>query len=368
MAVQLPPSRALPLALLGVWRTGAAVVPLDPDAPLEHLRSIQQHTKLDAVLTHERWAAALRGENTRVIALDTERDALRSRPATAPDVVVEPEDLAWVTYGPDARDGLMTDHATVANHVRWTVRRYGVSASDRVLHLGSAGPAYWPVFTALLGGATSVMASSDLLDDPTRLVPAVAADRVTVLPVTPATLEAATAGGDWRTCSDLRTVLATGSVLDAELGGRVTVGTDLELWQVYGPDGGSLAVTAQSFEARQASGTVPLGRPVDNVRVLVLDEYGDPSPPGVPGELHVAGLGVRAAERGHRLPVPRTGQGPADVRTPPMRPAVRRHRRVPRGASDARRRARRGSRSHDERGLPGHPDRSALTAVRRMTV
>ncbi|MEU4730079.1 amino acid adenylation domain-containing protein [Streptomyces sp. NPDC023588] len=292
VAVQLPPSRALPLALLGVWRTGAAVVPLDPDAPLEHLRSIQQHTKLDAVLTHERWAAALRGENTRVIALDTERDALRSRPATAPDVVVEPEDLAWVTYGPDARDGLMTDHATVANHVRWTVRRYGVSASDRVLHLGSAGPAYWPVFTALLGGATSVMASPDLLDDPTRLVPAVAAHRVTVLPVTPATLEAATAGGDWRTCSDLRTVLASGSVLDAELGGRVTAGTDVELWQVYGPDGGSLAVTAQPFDAGQASGTVPLGRPVDNVRVLVLDEYGDPSPPGVPGELHVAGLGV----------------------------------------------------------------------------
>ncbi|GAA4074814.1 amino acid adenylation domain-containing protein [Streptomyces shaanxiensis] len=290
VAVHLPASADLPTALLAVWRAGAAVVPLSADAPEEALRALRRHVEPAAVLTHGHAAAALRAEAgpALVIALDGERDTLRSQPATPPAVTVEADDLAWVSRPADGSGHLMVDHATVAHHVRWTTRRFGVSDADRVLYTPSGLPAYWPLFTALAAGATVVTAATG----EASLADTVAAHGVTVLPVAAPDLNSSTASGDWRSCTALRLVLAAGAPADSATAAVTASGG--QAWQVYGPDGGALAVTASPVDggSGDATAAVALGRPVDKVRVLVLDAYGDPAPPGVPGELHVAGLGV----------------------------------------------------------------------------
>ncbi|MGN9759628.1 amino acid adenylation domain-containing protein [Streptomyces sp. SD31] len=288
VAVHLPPSADLPTALVAIWRAGAAVVPLSADAPEEGLRALRRYAEPAAVLSHDHAVPALRAEAGRatVIALDGERDALRAKAATPPAVTVEADDIAWVS--PLADGHLMVDHATVAHHVRWTTRRFAVSDADRVLYTPSGPATYWPLFTALAAGATVVTAT-----DKAPLADTVAAHGVTVLPVSAPDLNSQASEGDWAACTALRLVLAAGAPADPAAVTAVTAG-GAQAWQVYGPDGGTLAVTACPVDGDtdDALTAVSLGRPVDKVRALVLDVYGDPSPPGVPGELHVAGLGV----------------------------------------------------------------------------
>ncbi|UFQ18545.1 MULTISPECIES: non-ribosomal peptide synthetase [Streptomyces] len=290
VAVHLPLSADLPAALLAVWRAGAAVLPLPADAPEEGLRALRRYAEPAAVLTRGDAAVALGAGAgpAPVIDLDAERDTLRSQAATPPEAGVADDDLAWGVQLPDAGQYLLVDHATVAHHVRWTTRRFGVTDADRVLCTPSGLASYWPLFTALTTGATVVTATAK-----GPLAHTVAAHGVTVMPVAASGLDAAAAEGDWAACGNLRLVLAAGSPAGPAPTAVVTA-AGAQAWQVYGPDGGAPAVTACPVEggSGDAAAAVSLGRPVDKVRVLVLDAYGDPVPPGVPGELHVAGSAV----------------------------------------------------------------------------
>ncbi|MFB7126381.1 amino acid adenylation domain-containing protein [Kitasatospora sp. NPDC056273] len=287
VGTHLPHSAELPSAVLGVWRAGAVAVPLDADGPAAHLRRIQQGSAVGVVLTLERFAAEVAGEGVRVVLLDADEEDISFFPATDPGATSE---SAWVSRGPDGT-ALVVEHAALANQVRWTARRHGIGAADRILHLDRAVDAPWPVFTALAAGATAVLATPEEAADPGRLAHLVAGQAVTVLPATPDLLADLVGGQETADRSAVRLVLAVGTPLEADLGRSVLKALPgAALWHVYGP--GALAVTAHPFDAGQDAPHAVLGRPIDNVRVLVLDEEGSPVPPGVPGEIHVAGLGA----------------------------------------------------------------------------
>jgi amino acid adenylation domain-containing protein len=304
VGVALPRSVDLVVALLGVWRAGAAYVPLDPAQPPARLSGLIHEAGTDLVLAGPDLAATVDAAGARRIGPGEPPDA--PEPDTsAPLPAVDRDNVAYAifTSGSTGKPkAVAVTHAGIAGRVGWTVERHALGAADRVLQKTTIAfdAAGWEIFAPLVSGGTVVLAPAGAERDPAALLRAVADHDITVLQVVPSVLrllvedDPGRGTDDWGRCGSLRLLFSAGEVLHAELVARVRerAGTDLEIWNTYGPTECSIDVTAQAVGTAPTTGPVPIGRPIPGLRVLVLDPNGAPVPVGVPGELYVGGTGV----------------------------------------------------------------------------
>ncbi|MGW2957759.1 amino acid adenylation domain-containing protein [Streptomyces sp. NPDC001220] len=307
VGVGLPRGVDLVVALLGVWRAGAAYVPLDPAQPSARLSGLIQDSGAGLVLAGPDLEAAVAEAGARRVAPGELPDVPEPE-ASAPLPAVDPDQVAYAifTSGSTGRPkAVAVTHAGIANRIGWTVERHALGTADRVLQKTTIAfdAAGWEIFAPLVSGGTVVLAPAGAERDPAALLRAVADHGVTVLQVVPSVLrllveetpeDAANGAGDWGRCGSLRLLFSAGEALRAELVARLRerAGADLEVWNTYGPTECSIDVTAQLVDPAPTTGPVPIGRPIPGLRVLVLDQNGAPVPVGVPGELYVGGTGV----------------------------------------------------------------------------
>jgi amino acid adenylation domain-containing protein len=296
VGVQLKRGADLVAALLAVWRAGAGYVPLDPAHPRERNAWILADTGAPLVLTDA--ALADRVGSTPTVLVD--EVLLDGYPDIAPQATPDPAHPAYAIYtsGSTGRPkGVLISHQGIANRVLWTVRRHRIGAGDAVLQKTTIGfdAAGWELFAPLVSGGTVVPTPADAERDPAELVRVAAEQQITVLQVVPSVLRLLVEEPGWSELGALRLLFSAGEPLHAELCRRALdrLGrADVEIWNTYGPTECSIDVTAQRYDPDQAAGPVPIGRPIDGLRVLVLDEEGGPALIGVPGELYVGGVGV----------------------------------------------------------------------------
>ncbi len=287
----------LVVALLAVWKAGAAYVPLDPAHPQERLAWIVADTGATIALTDEKFADGVRELGARPVRVDADWPEIAECPATAPDVEPSPLGAAYAMYtsGSTGRPkGVVITHEGIAGRVMWTVRHHGFSPADRVLQKTALtfDAAGWEIFAPLVSGGTVVLAPVDAELDPAALVRAVADQDITVLQVVPSVLRMLVEEPGWPERTSLRLLFSAGEPLYAELCRRFLERADAEIWNTYGPTECSIDVTYHRYDPAQRTGPVPIGRPVDGMRLQVLDSLGALVPIGMPGELHVAGPGV----------------------------------------------------------------------------
>ncbi|MGW4898059.1 amino acid adenylation domain-containing protein [Kitasatospora sp. NPDC004240] len=281
VGVRLAPGAAFARTVAGVWRAGAAVLPLPADHPLGELPA-----RVELVLTLDGHAPERPGA-ARVVDLAALAQDLADRPADHPGRPAGPTDAAWLRHDPATGRTLVLDQATVLHQIDWLIEEFGLEPGDRVLCAGDTDAWFVPLFAALAAGATALPVT-----DPAAVATVAAEQRATVLAGAPALLAAA----DLRPGSAPRLVLAAGAELPADAARALTAAGAGELCAVHLLDG-ALAVTAHTVDPdrgdpdRSGPNTL-LGRPIDRIPLLVLDEYGDLVPPGVPGRLHAAGLGA----------------------------------------------------------------------------
>ncbi len=187
--------------------------------------------------------------------------------------------------------GVAISHRGIVNRLAWMLEAYRLVPGERVLQKTPCGfdVSVWEFFWPLLAGAGLVIARPD--GDPAYIASVICGQRVTAMHFVPSMLdvflgEPAAAG-----CGGLRRVFCSGEALPPEVAARffeVLPGT--ELHNLYGPTEASVEVTAWQCLAGQAGGVVPIGRPVPNTRVFVLDGWLGPVPTGVAGELYLAGV------------------------------------------------------------------------------
>jgi amino acid adenylation domain-containing protein len=294
VAVCLRRSVDVVVALVGAWRAGMAYVPLDPDHPRERLVWQLAETGAETVLTERALEGRVRGAGATAVCLDADRELFAAAPVGVPH---HADGAAYAIYtsGSTGRPkGVVVTHAGIANRVLWTVRTHRLSGTDRVLQKTALtfDAAGWEIFAPLVSGGTVVMAPAGVERDPGALVRAVADHRITVLQLVPSVLRLLVDEPDWDGCDRLRLVFSAGEPLQAELCQRLLERVKVEVWNTYGPTECAIDVTAHRFDPMSDAGPVPIGRPIDNIRVRVLDAAGDPVPVGVPGELHVGGVGL----------------------------------------------------------------------------
>ncbi|GAA0340078.1 amino acid adenylation domain-containing protein [Streptomyces blastmyceticus] len=306
----------LVVSLLAVWKAGAAYVPLDPDHPADRLAWVLDDTRAPIVLSERDAAPALPElDGTRVVLLDGNGEVREEGDGSgegacdgAPELPGGPAEAArraaYVLYtsGSTGRPkGVVVPHSGIANRVRWLAVKHGLGPADRVLQKTTIGfdAAGLELFSPLISGGTVVLAPRGAERDPAAMLRAVAEGGCTVLQAVPSVLRALADAPGWEGCGALRLIFSAGEPLYAELCHRLLAHVPAaEIWNTYGPTECSVDVTEHRFDAAQETGPVPIGRPLGNLRALVLDGRGRPVPRGVAGELYAGGAGVARGYHG----------------------------------------------------------------------
>ncbi|GLY18825.1 hypothetical protein Kisp01_58390 [Kineosporia sp. NBRC 101677] len=282
-------------ALLGIWWAGAAYVPLDPNHPDERLAWMADDAGVRVTVTRGDLTSRVgRLSQLKTLVLD---DLPTAGSPVGPLVDVSADDAAYVMYtsGSTGRPkGIVIGHGGIANRVLWTVRTHGLGPGDRVLQKTSTGfdAAVWEFFAPLVSGATVALAPLGAERDPELMVRAIAEQDITVLQGVPSVLRRLVTEPAWPDCRCLRLVFSAGEPLDAALARALSLEGQAQVWNTYGPTECSIDVTAHRSDPSAAEGAVPIGRPLDNLRILLLEPSGEPVPVGVPGEVHVGGAGL----------------------------------------------------------------------------
>ncbi|HEX5741589.1 MAG TPA: amino acid adenylation domain-containing protein, partial [Pilimelia sp.] len=289
VAVAVPRGAELIVALYGVLRAGAAYLPVDVDLPAPRI------------------AHLLADSGARVAVVDG-ADPLPAGPvrvpvtgpdAAAPTAAVHPGQPAYLMYtsgSTGAPKGVLVPHAAVVAQLAWLRRHHRLDAGERFLHQYAVGfdPSVQEIFAPLTCGGAVVVAEPGGQRDPLYLARLVAAHRVTTLDLVPSMYAALLAqpelaDGAW--AATLRRAFSGGEALDAATAAAWRSATGVPLYNVYGPTETAVQVTSWRA-AGGAAGGVPIGRPVAGTRACVLDPWLRPVPPGVPGELYLAGAQV----------------------------------------------------------------------------
>ncbi len=277
VALLLPRSVELIVALVAVLKAGGAYLPVDPGYPPDRIALLLDDARPVHVITN------------------VDPDEL----AGIPDGPIEgvgllPAHPAYVIYtsGSTGRPkGVVVPHEGIVNRLCWMQDRYQLTAGDRVLQKTPSGfdVSVWEFFWPLITGATLVVARPDGHKDPVYLADVIQSEQITTLHFVPSMLSVFLAEPTAGLCSGLRRVICSGEALPAETVARFfEVLPGVELHNLYGPTEASVDVTSWACSA--ADLTVPIGRPIWNARTQVLDKRLRPVPPGAPGELYLAGI------------------------------------------------------------------------------
>ncbi|TKK77221.1 amino acid adenylation domain-containing protein, partial [Herbidospora galbida] len=305
VAVAVPRSEQLMIALLAVLKSGAAYLPIDTGYPAD---------RIAYMLADSGATTVIRGRELKVEISGGERHPALV-PDAAPDPVddgrphplARPGDPAYLIYtsGSTGRPkGAVVSHEAIVNRLEWMQGAYPLQADDRILQKTPASfdVSVWEFFWALCEGAAVVFARPDGHHDPAYLAGLITAERVTTMHFVPSMLEAflaapeITADPSW--AGSLRRVFSSGEALPGQAARRWTELTRVPLHNLYGPTEAAVDVTHHPYTTDQDDVTVPIGKPVWNTGLRVLDTCLRPVPDGVPGELYLTGVQLAVGYHG----------------------------------------------------------------------
>ncbi len=279
------------VGLLAILKAGGAYVPLDPDYPAERLAFMLEDAAVPVLLTQGHLVDRLPDHNARVVVLEGEKDCKDCKDRRDPDGAA----YAIFTSGSTGRPkGAVNAHRGIVNRLLWMQQEYGLTADDRVLQKTpfSFDVSVWEFFWPLIVGARLVVARPGGHQDPAYLVETIEREGITTLHFVPSMLQVFVEQPGVERCTSLRRVMASGEALPADLAKRffTRLPAGVELHNLYGPTEAAVDVTYH--QCRPGEARVPIGRPVANTRIHVLDREGNPVPVGVAGELHIGGVQV----------------------------------------------------------------------------
>jgi amino acid adenylation domain-containing protein len=288
-------SLELVAGLLGILKAGGAYLPLDPSYPRERLAFMLGDAKPRIVLVQERLAAELPQSEAHVLHLDGIFDD--EPEAGNPACENTPDDLAYVIYTSGSTGwpkGVMNTHRGISNRLLWMQRAYALTSADAVMQKTpfSFDVSVWEFFWPLLAGARLVLARPDGHRDAAYLIALIQSERITTMHFVPSMLSAFLDVPGLERCASLRRVICSGEALSCDLQERFFAKSHAELHNLYGPTEASVDVSFWACQRGTARHSVPIGRPIDNTQLYVLDAQLQPVPIGVAGELHIGGIGL----------------------------------------------------------------------------
>ena len=298
IGVCLERSVELVVSLMAILKAGAAYVPIDPDYPAERVSFMLEDARVAVLITTEQLAAQLPPTDGFVLCLDSAQEELAAADTANPEAVAQLDNLAYMIYtsGSTGRPkGALNTHRGIANRLLWMQEAYGLTPDDVVLQKTpfSFDVSVWEFFWPLLAGARMVVARPGGHRESDYLVDLIAARSVTTLHFVPSMLRAFLEEPDVARCATLRRVICSGEALPLELTEKFFEQLlTTELHNLYGPTEAAVDVTFWQCVPDGARRQVPIGRPIANTHIHIIDEALRLVPTGVAGELFIGGVGV----------------------------------------------------------------------------
>jgi len=269
------------VTLLGILKAGAPYLPIEPSYPARRVETMREDSGC-AFVVDRAW-------------LETNREAIARCPSSRPNVSLDAHDAAYVifTSGSTGRPkGAVLVHGALENRLRWMQATFRLGPEDAVLQKTpfTFDVSVWELFWPLLSGARLVFARPDGHRDPNYLTDVIRRERVTTLHFVPSMLGPFLEAVRSAPCPSVRRVICSGEALSPALVRAFGGALDAELHNLYGPTEATIDVSWWRCDTRAEQPTVPIGFPIANTRLYVLDAALRPVAAGVEGELYIAGI------------------------------------------------------------------------------
>ncbi|MCL4875579.1 MAG: amino acid adenylation domain-containing protein [Anaerolineae bacterium] len=294
MLVGLCVERSLDMlvGLLGILKSGAGYVPIDPTFPAERVAYMLEDANAKVLVTEQSLLDTLPQHQGEVICMDTDWPQISQERDTNPDAPFAPQNLAYTIYTSGSTGkpkGVQLEHRGVVNFLNSMRKEPGLTENDVLLAVTtiSFDIAVLELYLPLMVGAKVVIVSRDIAIDGVGLMQKMDQHGVTLLQATPATFRLLLEAG-WKGTPGLK-ALVGGEPLPRVLANRM-VDRTAEVWNMYGPTETTVWSTVQKVE--RGEGFISIGRPIDNTQIYILDSRMQPVPIGVAGELFIGGDGV----------------------------------------------------------------------------
>ena len=299
IGICLERSLEMVVGLLGILKAGAAYVPLDPAYPAERLAFILADTQTPIILTQERLVTSLQTHSGQVVCLDSHWELIAQNSQENPICKTTSDHLIYIIYTSGSTGqpkGVMIPHQGIYNQLFWRQKTFELTAADKVLQniSFSFDPSVWQIFWPLCFGAKLVLVRPGGNQDTSYIVKLIIEEQITVLALVPSLLRVLLEEEEIENCQCLRHITCGGEALPVELIERFFARLNLDnvLHNCYGPTEASIDATFWTCQ-RQTNYTIaPIGRPITNTEIYILDENLQPVSTGESGELYIGGIGL----------------------------------------------------------------------------
>jgi amino acid adenylation domain-containing protein len=301
VGISVPRSLEMVIAVLGVLKAGGAYVPIDPDYPAERIAFMLADAQPIALVTLAGWRVGrLAGSqvpigqpaNLRTCNLDTDWHLIAQEPESDPESLTTADNLAYVIYTSGSTGqpkGVLLQHRGLCNLVLSQIAAFGVTAESRILQFASFSfdASVSELFMALLSGGRLYLADRETLLAAPRLLDLIRSQAINLMTLPPSLLALLPP----EALPGLQTVISAGERCDVDLARRWAQGR--RFFNAYGPTEATIGPTYYRVEQLpDGVASVPIGRPIANTQVYLLDQNQQPVPVGIPGEVYIGGVGV----------------------------------------------------------------------------
>ncbi|PSB11067.1 non-ribosomal peptide synthetase [Pleurocapsa sp. CCALA 161] len=311
VGICLERSLELVIALLATLKAGGAYIPLDPSYPLERLAFMLENSQASILITQQFIQEKLPPHQAQVVFLEREQKPNAEESKANPNCNLSLDNLAYVIYTSGSTGkpkGAMNTHRGILNRLLWMQDAYQLTTVDSVLQKTpfSFDVSVWEFFWCLMVGARLIVAKPEGHRDPNYLIDLIRKNNITTLHFVPSMLKVFLEAEGLEHCRSLKRVICSGEELSFPLQQKFFARLDCELYNLYGPTEAAIDVTywqcqpeCQDSSRCEASPlgptaltTIPIGRPIANTQIYILNRDLQPVPIGVGGELHIGGVGL----------------------------------------------------------------------------
>jgi len=285
------------VAIYGILKAGGAYVPIDPSYPADRLKWMIIDSEIPVLLTQSHLRDILPPIETQIILLDSNWDQIATQIEENPPSTATPDNLAYIIYTSGSTGkpkGAMLHHRAVVNHIYWMIETFHLAEADNFLQktpfsFDAATNEFHP---PLAVGGKLVMAQPGGHQDGYYMVDVINQHQVTYLQLVPSLLQLLLETPGFETCTSLSKIGCGGEALSMSLVRTFYEQHQSELYNFYGPTEAAVDTAYWLCDPNLDRMIAPIGRPVSNTQLYILDDYLQPVPIGVTGELHIGGVQV----------------------------------------------------------------------------
>lgn len=298
VAICLERSIELVISIYGIIKAGGAYTPLDPEYPQQRLDFVLEDAQAPFVITNNEFKERFVKNTYNIICVNEFKQILQNKNNKNLEVDSSEEKPCYVIYTSGSTGqpkGVIVPHAGIINRLQWMQEFYPLDETEIVLQKTpySFDVSVWEFFWPLMTGASLVICKPDGHKDPVYLKYLIKKENITTIHFVPSMLSIFINEIEEKQCNSLKRVFCSGEALNKQLESNFFEYFDAELHNLYGPTEASIDVSYWQCKANDTENkNVPIGYPISNHQLYILDKYLNHVPVGMPGELHIAGIGL----------------------------------------------------------------------------